>query len=248
MIQAFGDFPEILEIIEENQDEFLQLLSEPVGFTSIGSSAPFGGASGCQKATQLLEKLKSTFAEVPGAGYSKKIALRITQGPTNACINWHCDGGYASATVQIALNDPAQYVGGKLCYFVNDIIHMVDRPAGSMTQHPAKVLHAVTSLTEGTRKSLFVVDQSNGLGEGNVLVVNEAQVNEFIELMSVSDIKGDAMTPEEGEEEKGGKESETKEEKEGCEEEKKKEKKKRKRTDDEKPLADNPNGERNKNN
>ena len=76
--------------------------------------------------------------------------------------------------------------GGRLCFFVNDHLHMLDRPRGSTSQHPAKVLHGVTALTEGTRKSLFVVDQQNGLGDDPtaVLTVTETQVDSFLAFMA----------------------------------------------------------------
>jgi hypothetical protein len=35
-----------------------------------------------------------------------EMALRMTRGPTKACIDFHCDGFYATSTSQIALNDP----------------------------------------------------------------------------------------------------------------------------------------------
>ena len=170
-------------------------------FTSLAasssSSSSLPAASPDDLSKILLASLKEKFTEVPGAGRNKKIAMRITRGPTKACINFHCDGGYASVTVQIALNDETEYKGGKLCFFVNDRLDLLARPAGSMTQHPAKVLHAVTSLTEGTRKSLFVVDQENGLGEGAVHMVNEKEVKEFVDMLRSTLIKGEPE--EEGE-------------------------------------------------
>lgn len=104
----------------------------------------------------------------------------MTKGPTNACIAFHCDGGYASSTSQIALNPPTDYAGGQLCYFVNDKVHFLERPVGSLVQHPPFVLHGVTNLTSGTRKSLFIVDKENGLGEAGVLVADQKQVNDFL--------------------------------------------------------------------
>jgi hypothetical protein len=77
------------------------------------------------------------------------------------------------------LNDPTEYVGGRLVYFVNDILHVLERPVGSLVQHPPEVLHRVTCLTSGTRKSLFVVDTKNGLGEDGVLVVSNAHMKGF---------------------------------------------------------------------
>lgn len=42
-----------------------------------------------------------------------------------------------------------------------------------MTRHDSNVLHGVTSLVQGTRESLFVLDFSNNLGERDVVSVTE---------------------------------------------------------------------------
>ena len=156
------------------------------------------------RAADTLVSLKRLWAETPGRGHSNtgscKIALRMTRGPTNACINFHCDGTYASATVQVALNDVSEYEGGRLCFFqtgrenrnkrfLPDALVVLDRPAGSVCRHAPKVLHAVTSLTSGTRKSLFVVDTANGLGENGVIHACRRDVESFFEA------RGGVMTP-----------------------------------------------------
>jgi len=104
----------------------------------------------------------------------------MTRGPTNSCIDFHLDGGYASSTSQIPLNAPEEYKGGALCFFVHDQLVFVPRVAGSLIQHPPRVLHGVTSVTEGTRKSLFVVDRYNGLGEAGVVTLASDDVVEFL--------------------------------------------------------------------
>ena len=131
----------------------------------------------------VLAKLRRTFEQglrsVEGAGESK-VALCMTRGPTNACIDFHCDGQYATSTSQIALNDPSEYAGGRLVYYVNNFLHVLERPMGSLVQHPPKVLHGETCLTGGTRKSLFVVDKDNDLGEEVVVIeVSSAHVDGF---------------------------------------------------------------------
>jgi ubiquitin len=133
--------------------------------------------------TGAVSRLKMLFREIEGASGPCKVALRMTRGPTNACINFHCDGGYATGTVQIAINDPAEYQGGQLCFFVKNELFILQRPAGSVCQHPRNVLHAVTSLTTGTRKSLFVVDINNGLGEGGVVTASSREVQSFLDQL-----------------------------------------------------------------
>ena len=110
-----------------------------------------------------------------------KLALRMTRGPTNSCINFHCDIGGGSGTCQIPLNDPSEYQGGKLCFFsitmnanaveaeaegrgYHKFLKFVPRTKGSLTMHPSKMLHGVTTVSSGTRKSLFVIDKRSGLG------------------------------------------------------------------------------------
>jgi len=134
------------------------------------------------KSTSLNDKFEELFGQVPGAHthWGHKIALRMTKGPTNSCINFHCDGSYASSTSQIPLNAMSEYDGGTICFFMNDYLHMVPRVPGSLVQHPPNVLHGVTSVTRGTRKSLFIVDKSNGLGEGGVIKLTSDHISAFL--------------------------------------------------------------------
>jgi len=139
----------------------------------------------------VLAKLQRTFQDVlRGTDYAgeSKVALCMTKGPTHSCINFHCDGVYATSTSQIALNDPSEYEGGRLVYFVNDVLHVLERPVGSLTQHPPQVLHGVTCLTSGTRKSLFVVDKNNRLGENDVIEVSSTDVDGFRRRSNDNDI------------------------------------------------------------
>ncbi len=134
------------------------------------------------KSTNITQEFRALFQEVSEKtdGRSHKVALRMTRGPTNNCIDFHCDGGYATSTSQIPLNSPSEYRGGQLCFFVNDQLQFVPRPRGSLVQHPPSVLHGVTAVTDGTRKSLFIVDEKNGLGENGVVNLTSDDVVYFL--------------------------------------------------------------------
>ncbi len=113
------------------------------------------------------------------------IAFRCTRGPVPGAIGWHFDGrlhkngGYQ--TVQLALNNPTEYTGGRLCYFSKEKgVEVLDRQAGDITKHDVYALHAVTQLTTGTRYSLFVVDGDNGLGEIEVVQPDVALVEQIL--------------------------------------------------------------------
>lgn len=108
-----------------------------------------------------------------------KLAIRMTKANDN-CIDFQCDGGYASYTVQIPINDPTEYEGGSLVFYVNDHFHFVPRPVGSVCIHPSHVIHGVTRVVKGVRKSLFVVDYSNGLGAKDVIEVTADDIVGFI--------------------------------------------------------------------
>jgi len=145
------------------------------------------------KSKRLKNKLKRIYDQVPDSSGGHKVALRMTKGPTNSCINFHTDNGRhherVSSTSQIPLNSTSEYKGGQLCFFVNDHLHMVRRKAGSLVQHPPNILHGVTSVTEGERKSLFILDVTNGLGEGGVVKLKPDHIDSFLtEISSGSDI------------------------------------------------------------
>ena len=131
------------------------------------------------KSAVLDEKFQEIFERVPDHRGGYKIALRMTCGPTNSCINFHCDGHYATSTSQIPLNPTSEYEGGDLVFFKNDELQTVSRIPGSLVQHPPKVLHGVTSVLRGKRKSLFIVDEDNGLGEGGVIVLDQEDIRGF---------------------------------------------------------------------
>ena len=48
---------------------------------------------------------------------SSKIALRRTEGPVEGCIGFHIDGGHATHTVQLTLNDCSEHEGGFFILF-----------------------------------------------------------------------------------------------------------------------------------
>ena len=123
----------------------------------------------------VAAKLRALF---PNGGSNAKFALRHTRGPTDACIAFHCDGGYATYTVQLTLAEgPA---GGRLCFFDHAGLHVQTRRAGSWTAHPCDVWHGVTRLVgAGVRRSLFVLDRSNGLGEHEIHDVDDEDVTTF---------------------------------------------------------------------
>jgi Ubiquitin family len=134
---------------------------------------------------KVLRALQRAFFDVPGANNLSSrggttIALRMTHGPTKSCINFHCDGSYATSTLQIPLNATSEYDGGKLIFYSNNQLHTMPRTPRSLVQHQPNVLHGVTSVTRGTRKSLFVVDKQDDLGETGVVMLSSDDLKLFL--------------------------------------------------------------------
>lgn len=151
-------------------DNMLQiLLSQTLDNQFIFEDARF-------RSDNILANLKRLYNGEPDAA---KIALRMTRGPTDACIAFHCDGAYAISTSQIALNPESEYEGGRLCFYSGGELTVLSRQPGSLSTHPRLVLHGVTTLVHGTRKSLFVLDETNQLGH-DVTMVTVEHVTDFL--------------------------------------------------------------------
>ena len=98
--------------------------------------------------TETLTSLQGLFREIPGTSLSTpRIALRMTKGPSNACINFHCDGNYATGTVQVAFEWPKGLQGRPpllLCQWLPSYLaetRWLYHPASSLSlawgKHPA---------------------------------------------------------------------------------------------------------------
>ena len=113
----------------------------------------------------FYDELKAMKGAVRGKdefGEELMFVLRTTRFSNGKCINFHVDGREAVTTVQIPLNDPAEYLGGKLVFFIDDKLVVPSRTPGSMTRHHRSVLHGVTSVQEGIRNSFFILDTGYG--------------------------------------------------------------------------------------
>ena len=116
------------------------------------------------KASKLIEKLKTRFYSVPGSESSTfKVLLCMTKGPC-PCDDFECLGSDARSTSEVLLNSPDDYNGGEVAFFVNDEVDILPRIAGSLVQYPPKVLRGITSVVEGTRMSLLILDKDDVRG------------------------------------------------------------------------------------
>ena len=64
----------------------------------------------------ISDKIYDQLCKLHSSHEKVRIALRRTE-KTNGCIPFHCDGGYATRTVQVCLNSDTEYEGGRLLFF-----------------------------------------------------------------------------------------------------------------------------------
>lgn len=136
------------------------------------------------RSDEVVQRLLALFHQVPHARKeegAQQLALRITHAPTPGCIDFHCDSPVTTSTSHIALNSESEYEGGLLCFFARDSLTVLHRGVGSLTQHHRSVLHGVTALRKGVRKSLFVLDKQNELGTDDVMQVTPGNVRSFLD-------------------------------------------------------------------
>ena len=139
--------------------------------------------------SELVQDLKNLHGGTRHTIIKVGFVLRSTK-PNAKCISFHVDGEYATKTIQIPLND--SYVGGKLCFFVDDKIVAPPRNAGSLTIHKRDVLHGVTSVQEGVRHSFFVIDldkMGGLLEETNVFTIKKETVESYNSRKKTSDLR-----------------------------------------------------------
>jgi hypothetical protein len=121
--------------------------------------------------SNILASLVALLGKIPETktNLSKiSITMRMTRGISNASVeDFHCNGAHNTGTVDLSLNKPEEYSGGRQCFFVNGHLHVLDHPLGSFSQYPGDVLQGLTALTEGTRKKIYVSNHNNRLNTVN---------------------------------------------------------------------------------
>ena len=85
--------------------------------------------------------------------------IQYTEYTDDGHYDWHIDagGGYMNqrkVSVSVLLSDPNEYEGGDLQFWPGGEIKTAERVLGGVTLFPSCLLHRVTPVTKGVRKSL----------------------------------------------------------------------------------------------
>ena len=83
-----------------------------------------------------------------------EIFVRRYSADTRPWFPFHHDR--SSLTVNVALTDDSEHVGGRLLVVMDGRVSALPRSEGSATVHPSSLLHAVTRLVSGLRYSLIL--------------------------------------------------------------------------------------------
>ena len=106
-----------------------------------------------------------------------EIFVRRYTGATRPWNPFHQDS--AAVTINVALNNDAEYVGGRLLAVLNDQVASISRAEGEATVHDSRLLHAVSRMVSGVRYSLIMF-----FGEADPLWETEQERKQFDDYMA----------------------------------------------------------------
>ena len=93
-------------------------------------------------------------------GFNESMQYTVYEGSANGHYDWHLDIGpsinYRKVSVVVQLSEPEAYVGGDLELHPGNNSFAVPRRKGAIVLFPSFLLHRVTPLTSGLRRSLVL--------------------------------------------------------------------------------------------
>jgi PKHD-type hydroxylase len=109
----------------------------------------------------IVLRLNSEFYKYDLYGLAEALQYTVYEGSEGGHYNWHVDLGTANAeprkiSLSLQLSDPAQYEGCRLVLEAGDGPYAAERARGTLIAFPSYVLHRVTPIESGTRKSLVI--------------------------------------------------------------------------------------------
>jgi PKHD-type hydroxylase len=123
-----------------------------------------------EETTWLYDKLGYVVRQVNGqyfqfnlTGFAEPFQYTVYNGTERSHYDWHMDKGYADngaaprkLSLVLMLSDPDEYEGGELELMTGPQPSKVANTQGLIHLFPSWVLHRVTPVTKGTRRSLVV--------------------------------------------------------------------------------------------
>jgi PKHD-type hydroxylase len=110
----------------------------------------------------ISNQLNGQFYRFDLFGFQEDLQYTVYDSSKEGHYTWHVDNGVTNnrasrkLSVVVQLSDPLEYEGGEMELMVDANPLKVDKKKGLITAFPSYVLHRVTPVTKGIRKSLVV--------------------------------------------------------------------------------------------
>jgi len=114
-----------------------------------------------QLLAQFVQKANEQVFRLDLVGFGEPLQIATYRGAEGGFYGWHVDIGAGrlaqrKLSIVIPLTDPADYEGGELQLFHDHEPTTVAMPLGRIVAFPSYVLHRVTPVTKGVRRTLAV--------------------------------------------------------------------------------------------
>lgn len=113
------------------------------------------------KLSYIASQLNGQFYRFDLFGFQEDMQYTVYDGEREGHYTWHTDSGVKTGSVRkltlvIQLSDPSEYEGGDLELLTGVEPMKVDKKKGLVVAFPSYVMHRVTPVTSGVRKTLVV--------------------------------------------------------------------------------------------
>jgi PKHD-type hydroxylase len=115
------------------------------------------------KISEVVSKVNARFFKFDLQGFYEPMQLGVYKAENNGHYNWHVDAANSDnntprkLSIVLLLSDPSEFEGGELQIKTNsDVPKTLELKKGRAWFFPSYVLHRVTPVTKGVRKSLVL--------------------------------------------------------------------------------------------
>jgi len=108
---------------------------------------------------EIIAKCDSEFYRFSLSEFAEPIQYTVYDSEDQGYYDWHLDMGHEKARRKLSLvcqlSDPSEYEGGELQIHTGDIL-VPEKDKGNVVVFPSYMLHRVTPVTKGVRRSLVM--------------------------------------------------------------------------------------------
>ena len=114
-----------------------------------------------ERLAYIANNINGKFYKFDVFGFNEHMQYTVYDGDKGGHYTWHMDMGSSSntprkMTLVLQLSDPSEYEGGDLEILAKPTIDQVKKEKGLVAAFPSYVLHRVTPVTKGIRKTLVI--------------------------------------------------------------------------------------------